>query len=156
FSPATRHAFCAHETINYRSSMATKNSGTNCDDLLSEASASAGSTDLPAKPPSTAPRLTEKDVVGLKYFDQLLPLFERLHDDGCQRDKAGNRELHYDQYCLMVLVFLFNPICSSLRALQQASELKNVQKKLGCERAALGSLSEAATIFDPKRLVEII
>ena len=31
-------------------------------------------------------------------------------------DKAGNRLLHYDQYCLMVLVFLFNPICSSLRA----------------------------------------
>ena len=105
---------------------------------------------------SSSPRLTEKDIVGLKYFDQLLPLFERLHDDGCGRDKAGNRILHYDQYCLMVLVFLFNPICSSLRALQQASELKNVQKKLGCERAALGSLSEAATIFDPERLVEII
>jgi hypothetical protein len=43
-----------------------------------------------------------------------------------------------------------------LRALQQASELKNVQKKLGCARAALGSLSEAATVFDPERLVEII
>jgi hypothetical protein len=56
----------------------------------------------------------------------------------------------------MVLVFLFNPVCSSLRALQQASELKNVQKKLGCERAALGSLSEAATIFDPERLLEIL
>jgi hypothetical protein len=52
--------------------------------------------------------------------------------------------------------FLFNPICSSLRALQQASELQNVQKKLGCQRAALGSLSEAATIFDPERLIEII
>ena len=86
----------------------------------------------------------------------MLPLFKRLHFDGCQRDKAGNRELHYDQYCLMVLVFLFNPICSSLRALQQASELKNVQKKLGCQRAALGSLSEAATVFDPERLIEII
>ena len=92
-----------------------------------------------AEPPTTDQRLTEKDIVGLKYFDQLLPLFKRLHDDGCQRDKAGNRELHFDQYYLMVLVFLFHPICSSLRALQQASELKNVQKKLGCERAALGS-----------------
>lgn len=106
--------------------------------------------------PGTEKRLIEKDIVGLKYFDQLLPLFQRLHHDGCQRDKAGNRDLHYDQYCLLVLVFLFNPICSSLRALQQASELQNVQKKLGCERAALGSLSEAATIFDPERLVEII
>ncbi len=106
--------------------------------------------------PAPEKRLVEKDIVGLKYFDELLPLFKRLHDDGCQRDKAGNRELHYDQYCLMVLVFLFNPICSSLRALQQASELQNVQKKLGCQRAALGSLSEAATVFDPERLIEII
>ena len=40
--------------------------------------------------------------------------------------------------------------------MQQASELKNVQKKLGCDRAALGSLSEAATVFDAERLVEII
>ena len=109
-----------------------------------------------AAQPSPKKRLVEKDIVGLKYFDELLPLFKRLHDEGCQRDKAGNRELHYDQYCLMVLVFLFNPICSSLRALQQASELKNVQKKLGCQRAALGSLSEAATVFDPERLIEII
>jgi hypothetical protein len=31
-----------------------------------------------------------------------------------------------------------------------------VQKKLGCARAALGSLSEAATVFDPERLREII
>ncbi len=117
-----------------------------------EPSAESPSTEQP----TAEKRLTEKDIVGLKYFDQLLPLFQRLHHDGCQRDKAGNRALHFDQYCLMVLVFLFNPICSSLRALQQASELKNVQKKLGCERAALGSLSEAATIFDPERLVEII
>ena len=106
-----------------------------------------------AEPPTTDQRLTEKDIVGLKDFDQLLPLFQRLHHDGCQRDKSGNRELHFDQFCLMVLVFLFNPICSSLRALQQASELQNVQKKLGCERAALGSLSEAATIFDPERSI---
>jgi IS4 transposase len=117
---------------------------------------SVASTASSAKLSTSSRSLTEKDIVGLKYFDQLLPMFERLHDEGCARDKAGNRVLHYDQYCLMVLVFLFNPICSSLRALQQASELKNVQKKLGCERAALGSLSEAATIFDPKRLIEII
>jgi len=136
--------------------METKNSPTNCGGPLPGASAGTPVTELSARQSSAAPRLMEKDIVGLKYFDQLLPLFKRLHDDGCQRDKAGNRELHYDQYCLMVLVFLFNPICSSLRALQQASELKNVQKKLGCERAALGTLSEASTIFDPQRLIGII
>ena len=105
---------------------------------------------------ATERRITEKEITGLKYFDELVPLLKRLHDDGCERDQAGSRELHYDQYCLLVLLYLFNPVCSSLRAIQQASELGNVQKKLGCARAALGSLSEAATVFDPDRLIEII
>jgi len=100
--------------------------------------------------------IKEKDVTGLKYFDQLAPLLERLHDDACVRDTAGNRKLHFDQYCLLMLLYCFNPIVTSLRGLQQASELKNVQKKLGCSRASLGSLSEAATVFDPERLKEII
>ena len=131
--------------------MESRNSGMSSADSSSAGGDGTSSENTPCGRP-----LQAKDVVGLKYFDELLPLFERLHDDGCARDKAGNRILHYDQYCLMVLVFLFNPICSSLRALQQASELKNVQKKLGCQRASLGSLSEAATVFDPQRLIGII
>ena len=101
-------------------------------------------------------RIQEQDITGLKYFDRLAPLLERLRDVGCERDRAGNRELHYDQYCLLVLLYLFNPIVTSLRGIQQASELTKVQKKLGCPRASLGSLSEAATVFDAARLKEII
>jgi hypothetical protein len=100
--------------------------------------------------------IREVDVQGLKYFRKLWPLFERLHDVGCGRDKAGNRQLFMDQYCALVLLFLFNPCVRSLRALQQASELKNVQRKLRCGRASLGSLSEATDVFDPQRLGEII
>jgi hypothetical protein len=100
--------------------------------------------------------IREEDVQGLKYFRKLWPLFERLREVGCQRDKAGNRELFMDQYCALVLLFMFNPCLRSLRALQQASELKNVQRKLGCGRASLGSLSEATDVFDPERLREII
>ena len=33
--------------------------------------------------------IQERDITGLKYFDKLAPLLERLHDDGCLRDKAG-------------------------------------------------------------------
>lgn len=101
-------------------------------------------------------KIESRDLTGLKYFDKLAPLLERLHDDYCQRDKAGNRELHYDQYCLLILLYLFNPVVTSLRGIQQASVLEKVQRKLGCPRASLGSLSEAATIFDPERLKEII
>jgi hypothetical protein len=96
------------------------------------------------------------DVQGLKHLKKLLPLFAELHDVGCQRDRAGNRKLHYDQYCVLVLLFLFSPMIGSLRALQQTSELKKVQRKLGVRRTSLGSLSEATAVFDPKRLEGII
>ncbi|HJT31845.1 MAG TPA: IS4 family transposase [Pirellulales bacterium] len=102
------------------------------------------------------PEVRERDLQGFKFIEAVAQLLERLHDDGCARDKAGNRTLHYDEYCMLVLLFLFNPIVSSLRAIRQASELKKVQKLLGCSRASLGSLSEATTVFDPERLVEII
>jgi hypothetical protein len=102
------------------------------------------------------PAIREKDVRGLKYFDQLTPLLQRLHDVGCDTDRAGNRSLHFDNYCMLVLLYLFNPIVTSLRGIQQASELKNVQKKLGCPRTSLGSLSESVSCFDPERLQEII
>lgn len=100
--------------------------------------------------------VTDKDVTGLKYFDKLGPLLERLHDVGCERDKAGNRELHFDQYCLLILLYLFNPVVTSLRGIQQASTLEKVQEKLGCSRTSLGSLSEATSVFDAQRLKEII
>ena len=61
-----------------------------------------------------------------------------------------------DQYMSLLLLYMFNPICTSLRAVQQASELKKVQRKLGCPRASLGSLSEAATVFDSALMQEIV
>lgn len=101
-------------------------------------------------------KIRERDIQGLKFFDELLPLLDRLHDVGCERDRAGNRQLHFDQYCLLVLLFLFNPIVRSLRGIQQACELRKVQRKLGCARASLGSLSESVAVFEPERLKEVI
>ncbi|MEX2317234.1 MAG: IS4 family transposase [Pirellulales bacterium] len=98
----------------------------------------------------------EEELTGFKYFDRLASLFERLRSEGSRRDKAGNRTLFMDQYCLLVLLYLFNPVVVSLRALQQASELKKVQRKLGCARASLGSLSESSHVFDPELLAQIV
>lgn len=107
-------------------------------------------------PDGQASEVRAPDIQGLKYFDQLAPLLQRLHDVGCERDRASNRSLHFDHYCALVLLFLFNPVVTSLRGLQQASELKNVQEKLGCPRTSLGSLSESVSSFDPERLREVI
>jgi hypothetical protein len=120
----------------------------------------AASDEQQAPPESSGrqkrPKITEADVQGLKYFDKLAPLLQRLHEQGCERDTANNRTLHYDQYCMLMLLYLFNPIVTSLRGIQQASELKKVQRKLGCPRTSLGSLSEATSVFDAQSLKEII
>jgi hypothetical protein len=100
-------------------------------------------------------QLRDSDIVGLKYFDRLMPLLERLHPVGTARDRAGNRQLFFDHYCAYILLFLFNPIVTSLRGIQQASQLKKVQKRLGCPRASLGSLSEATQVFDPEPVKHI-
>ena len=47
-------------------------------------------------PGTGKPRIKESDITGLKYFDKLAPLLERRHDEACERDKAGNRKLHFD------------------------------------------------------------
>ena len=73
------------------------------------------------------PEIRERDVGGVKMLQKLLPLWNRLHDVGGERDKAGHRKLHFDQCCLLVLLQLFNPIVNALRSLQQASELNKVQ-----------------------------
>ena len=83
-------------------------------------------------------------------------MLEGLHDAGCYRDKAGNRTLNMDQYVSLLLLYMFNPICTSLRAIQQASELKKVQRKLGCSRSSLGSLSESARVFDSELMKDVI
>ena len=54
-------------------------------------------------------KLRDQDIAGLKYFRKLEPLLARLHEVGTQRDVAGNRELHMDQYCTLILIWLFSP-----------------------------------------------
>ena len=102
------------------------------------------------------PKIKEEDLHGFKHFKLLVPLLERLHQDACRRDRAGNRKLHFDQYVALILLYFFNPIVTSLRGIQQTSELRKVQHILGCPRAALGSLSEAARVFDADLLRGII
>lgn len=93
---------------------------------------------------------------GGKYFRLLDDLLERLRSVGTQRDKAGNRELFFDQYMALLLMYYFNPIVTSLRALQQATSLEKVQRMCGVKATALGTLSDAARVFDPEALQPII
>ncbi len=94
--------------------------------------------------------LTTRDLQGINYLDQLQPLLGRLHDNGV--DKVGNRRLFFDQYVALLLLYFFNPILTSLNALQQATRLEKVQKLIGGGPFSLGTLSAAQRIFDPALL----
>ncbi len=54
-------------------------------------------------------------MLGVKYLERVLPLLKRLHLAGCARDQAGIRDLHKDQYCALILLFMFSPVVDSLR-----------------------------------------
>jgi hypothetical protein len=97
-----------------------------------------------------------KQIGGLKRLRHLLPLLQDLHDVGCARDTAGNRELHFDEYVTLVLLYLFNPLIDSMRGLQQAAAIEKVAEQLGVKRFSLGSFSESVRVFDAERLKAVI
>jgi DDE family transposase len=101
-------------------------------------------------------QLQEKDIVGLGYLKRIFPLLEKLHEVGCQRDKAGNRDLHFDQYCKLILLYIWNPILASIGGLQRAVGLDHVAKAVGVKRFSKGSFSESVRVFEPELLKPII
>src|SRR5882724_6168236 len=96
----------------------------------------------PKREPGSEPSLPP--LQGQRLVQPLLKLVTRLHPVGAERDRAGNRKLFYDQYVTLLLMYFCSPALESLRALQQATGWEKTRQKLGIERAALGSLSEAA------------
>src|SRR6478672_6839763 len=87
-------------------------------------------------------------VNGFKYVRLVDTLLQALHTAGTERDRAGNRQLFYDQYATLLLLYFFNPTVTSLRGLQQTTTLAQVQARFGIRRTSLGALSEAASVFD--------
>ncbi len=108
---------------------------------------------MAAKP---RPRISQSQLQGFKYFSLVVPLLEPLRDVATERDHAGNRQFFCDQYVGLLLIYFFNSIVTSLHGIQQLSELEKVQELLGIRHVALGSLSEAARVFDAAVLHKII
>jgi hypothetical protein len=101
-------------------------------------------------------QLKEKDVLCLGYLRRVFTLLDKLHDVGCERDKAGNRRLFFNDYLKLVLLYIWNPLIESVHDLQQAVQLPNVAKALGVGRFSAGSFSESVRVFDPEQLKPII
>lgn len=100
--------------------------------------------------------IQESDIHCLGHLRRALPLLDRLHDVGCQRDRAGNRKLFFDDYVKLVLLYIWNPAIESARDLQRAVGLPRVAKALGVRRASAGSFSESVRVFEPEQLQPIL
>jgi hypothetical protein len=85
---------------------------------------------------------------GLKFFKPLAGLLEGLRE----QNPDPKRQLFYDDYLVLLLLYYFNPTLTSLRSIQRASDFGALRKRLGIRRASLGSLSESARVFDPELL----
>jgi DDE family transposase len=105
---------------------------------------------------TAASELTVGDIRGMKQLRRVAGLLSFLHDVGCDRDKAGNRELHFDDYVLLVLLYLFNPLIDSMRTLQKVADLPEVRRRLGIRRFSLGSFSESCRVFEPAMLQRVV
>ena len=103
-----------------------------------------------------SPKKDTERLQGHRFLTPIKHLLRRLHPAGTERDRAGNRKLFFDQYASLLLLYFFNPALTSLRALQQTTGWEQTRRKLGIERTALGSLSEAARVFDAKQLAPIV
>ena len=103
-----------------------------------------------------SPSMTEETLQGFKYFRVLAPLLAHLRPIGTERDRAGNRQLFYNQYASLLLLYFFNPVVTSLRGLQQTTTLAKVQERLGGHQTSLSTLSEAASVFDATLLHAVL
>lgn len=96
--------------------------------------------------------IQERDLKWFKKlhrFTLLLSRFHSVHDH-------HNRKLHCDQYIALQLLYFFNPILTSLRGIQQSSQLKKVKAALKVESTSMGSLSEAAHVFDAHLMESLV
>jgi Transposase DDE domain len=94
-------------------------------------------------------RRAKRRLRAVRLISPVRRLLRQIHRVGAGRDRAGNRKFFYDHYLSLLLLYFVNPSLDSLRALQQASNWKSTQRKLGIPRVSLGSLSESVQVFDP-------
>jgi hypothetical protein len=99
--------------------------------------------------------LREKDI-SLRMLTRVMPLLDKLHASGTERDAAGNRTLFFDDYAKLVLAYLFNPLIDSISMLQRAAVLPKLARQLGIKDFSKPSFSEAPAVFDPRMLQAVV
>ena len=102
---------------------------------------------------------THSDELPLQGYRLIKPIqnaLQRLRPLGAERDVAQNRQLFFDQYLSLLLLYFFNSTLTSLRSLPKTTHWEKTQKALGIQPASLGSLSEAQGVFDAAQVEPIL
>ena len=60
-----------------------------------------------------------------------LPLLAAASRSAASGMSAGNRQLHFDEYVTLVLLYLLNPLIDSVHMLQQAAAVEKVARAAG-------------------------
>jgi hypothetical protein len=103
----------------------------------------------------TAKTISPERIQRPEFIRRAGELFAHLKDVGCKRDKAGNRELFFNDYCSLIVLYACNPVIDSMRMLRRASGLEQVQRMFGVKKFSLGSFSESPVVFDARLLQPI-
>jgi len=95
-----------------------------------------------------------KKLQGYKYFELLGPILDKV----AERYPGADRQWRPVHHVTAYLFYFFNPVLTSLRGLQHATQLPDVQRKLKIPRVSLGAFSEAASkrVFDADLLAEVL
>jgi hypothetical protein len=102
--------------------------------------------------------LRDKDIQGAKYLKAFNRVLRTIRSCAKELHSPGRKKRQFvmEHYVGLLLLYFYTPLLTSLRSLQRASLLKKVQRMLGCKSVPLGSLSEAASVFDPEVLRRVI
>jgi hypothetical protein len=93
-----------------------------------------------------------EQITGCKYLALLDGYLQRLRSVYVHH----NRVLFFDDVVTVYLLAFFNPVLRSLRCIEDASQLPNVNQYLSVEAVCKSTLSNANALFDPCHLQGLI
>jgi len=90
----------------------------------------------------------------VKHFKKLISekLEKRSPAEVHPSELDPKRQLFAEDYFLLLLFALYNPIVNTMRGIVASSRYHKVQELLDCDYVSLGSFSEAQHVFDPELL----
>ena len=101
--------------------------------------------------------VTIEQLRGFKQLQRVAKLLSVVHEVGCKRDKAANRELHFDDYVLLHPAVPVSTRCwTRWGCCRRRRELPELQQRLGIKRFSVGSFSESCRVFEPHMLQQVV